>query len=160
MKSAFWERSQRDWMGSDLNFESISKVLDKFAVVTQPTFIYMTNLQNLSVEQLRKVVAIKEMIESLEAKLANIAGGRGPGRPRSLSALVPVVRRRRKMSAAAKARIAAGQRARWAKIKGTSPKAVTEVKTKRKVSAATKARLAAVARARWAKVKASGKSAL
>ena len=84
----------------------------------------------------------------------------GADAPAAIEAEAAPKRRRRKMSAAAKARIAAGQRARWAKIKGTSHKAVTEVKTKRKVSAATKARLAAVARARWAKVKASGKSAL
>jgi hypothetical protein len=117
----------------------------------------MTNLQNLTVEQLRKVVAIKEEIERLEAKLAKVGGGRGPGRPPG-SAAAPAVRRRRKMSAAAKARIAAGQRARWAKVKGL--KAGKQVKKKRKVNAATRARLAAVARARWAKVKASGKSAL
>jgi hypothetical protein len=120
----------------------------------------MINLQTLSVEQLRKVVAIKEMIESLEEKLANIVDGRGPGRPRGSSASLPLIRRRRKMSAEAKARIAAGQRARWARLKGGKSEAVIEVKAKRKVSAATKARLAAVARARWAKAKASGKSAL
>jgi hypothetical protein len=120
----------------------------------------MTNLQTLTVEQLRKVVAIKEEIERLESKLANIAGGRGPGRPRAIAARVPGIRRRRKMSAAAKARIAAGQRARWAKVKGRKAGPAKGIKKKRTVSAATKARLAAVARARWAKVKASGKSAL
>jgi hypothetical protein len=64
------------------------------------------------------------------------------------------------MSAAAKARIAAAQRARWAKVKGRAAAPEKEVKKKRRVSAATKARLAAIAKARWAKVKASGKSAL
>jgi hypothetical protein len=64
------------------------------------------------------------------------------------------------MSAAAKARIAAAQRARWAKVKGRAAAPKKEVKKKRKVSAATKARLAAIAKARWAKVKAAGKSAL
>jgi len=118
----------------------------------------MTNVQNLTVEQLRRVVAIKERIERLEAKLAKVGGGRGPGRPRGTAA--PVVHRRRKMSAAAKARIAAGQRARWAKVKGRDAAPDKIVKKKRKVDAATRARLAAVARARWAKVKAEGKSAL
>jgi hypothetical protein len=125
----------------------------------------MTNLQNLTVEQLRKVVAIKEEIERLEAQLAKVSGAKTPGRrgrPPG-SAAVPVVRRRRKMSAAAKARIAAAQRARWAKVKGrkgSKAAPAKKVKKKRKVNAATRARLAAIARARWAKVKASGKSTL
>ena len=113
----------------------------------------MTNLQQLTVKQLRKVVAIKERIEKLEAKLASITGD-------SASEAAPVSRGRRKMSAAAKARIAAAQRARWAKVRSVSGTAGKAVKKKRKVSAATKARLAAVAKARWAKVKASGKSSL
>jgi hypothetical protein len=115
----------------------------------------MTNLQNLTVKQLRKVVAIKERMERLEAKLASISGGNSAD-------AAPVVRRRRrrKMSPAARARIAAAQRARWAKVKGRATTPKKAVKKKRKVSAATKARLAAIAKARWAKVKASGKSAL
>ena len=64
------------------------------------------------------------------------------------------------MSAAAKARIAAAQRARWAKVRKNNGSPETKIKKKRKVNSATRARLAAVARARWAKAKASGKSAL
>jgi hypothetical protein len=124
----------------------------------------MINLQNLSVEQLRSVVAIKEQIERLEQALERIAGTRGPGRPRTNGFTLPSFGlKRRRLSADARARIAAGQRARWAKIKGNSsaaPAKASNGKPKRKVSAATKARLAAVARARWAKAKASGKSAL
>ena len=37
----------------------------------------MTNLQNLNVEQLRKVIAIKEEIERLTAELAKVGGRRG-----------------------------------------------------------------------------------
>jgi hypothetical protein len=114
----------------------------------------MTNLQHITVKQLRKVVAIKERIEKLEAKLAASTGG-------DESAAEPVVRRRRrKMSAAAKARIGAAQRARWARVKGRAGAPEKKAKGKRKVSPATKARLAAIAKARWARVKASGKSAL
>jgi hypothetical protein len=121
----------------------------------------MTNLQNLTVEQLRKVVAIKEEIERLEAQLANVGERRGPGRPPGVASVAaPVVRRRRKMSAAAKARIGAAQRARWAKVKTGNAAPVEKVKKKRKVNAATRARLAAIARARWARIKASGKSTL
>jgi hypothetical protein len=128
----------------------------------------MTNIQNLTSSQLRKVVAIKEQIEQLEGELAALAGGssapsaapatRGPGKIKA---------GRRKMSASAKARIGAAQRARWAKVRaaaGRSEKvSVTKAKTKgkrRKLSPAVRAKLAAIAKARWAKVKASGKSAL
>jgi hypothetical protein len=119
----------------------------------------MTNLQDLTVGHLRKVVAIKEEIERLEEKLAKLGSGRGPGRPPA-GAAPAGPRKRRKMSAAAKARIAAGQRARWAKVKGRKAAPGKAVKKKRKVNAATRARLAAIARARWARVKAAGKSAL
>ncbi|MGA2175382.1 MAG: hypothetical protein ABSH38_10410 [Verrucomicrobiota bacterium] len=114
----------------------------------------MTNLQNLTVDQLRKVVAIKEQIEDLESQLSAIAGGSSEAPVRA------VRRRRRRMSAAARARIGAAQRARWAKVKGRRKAAKAAKKAKRHVSAATRARLAAIAKARWAKVKASGKSTL
>ena len=93
-------------------------------------------------------------MEKLEAKLASISGD-------DASPAAPVGRRRRrKMSAAAKARIGAAQRKRWAKVKGRKAASKNTVKKKRKVSAATKSRLAAIAKARWARVKAAGKSAL
>jgi hypothetical protein len=61
---------------------------------------------------------------------------------------------KRKLSAAARERIAAAQRARWAKVKGTkaSPK-------KRAMSQAARKRIAAAQRARWAKVRAQQKKA-
>jgi hypothetical protein len=121
----------------------------------------MTNLQNLTVEQLRRVVAIKEQIGHLEAVLDKISrGGSRRGRPPADGVARLGRPRGRRLSAAAKARIAAGQRARWAKIKGRTAAPANGRKRKRRVSAATKARLAAVARARWAKAKAAGKSAL
>jgi hypothetical protein len=113
----------------------------------------MTTLQNLSVSQLRKLAAIKEKIERLEAKLGSLIGERA-GRP-------PAAPKRRVLSAVAKARIAAGQRRRWARLKGGAvSKAPAANGRRRKFSAATRARLAASAKARWAKVKAAGKSAL
>jgi hypothetical protein len=72
-----------------------------------------------------------------------------------------VAPKRRVMSAAGKARIAAGQRLRWAKSRASAASPAPAKKARRrKVSAATRARLAAAAKARWAKAKASGKSAL
>ena len=60
----------------------------------------------------------------------------------------------RKMSAAARARIAAAAKARWAKVKAAEPESAKP--KRRKMSAAARAKLAAAARARWAKVKAAG----
>jgi len=113
----------------------------------------MTTLQNLTVAKLRQVVAIKEQIERLKGQLESVAEGH--------SSNVSVTPKRRVMSAAAKARIAAGQRLRWAKFRRRAASPVPHKKARRrKVSAATRARLAEIAKARWAKVKASGKSAL
>ena len=62
--------------------------------------------------------------------------------------------KKRKMSAAGRAAIAAGARARWAKIKGAKVAAPATAR-KRKMSAAGRAAIAAGARARWAKIRAA-----
>jgi hypothetical protein len=60
-------------------------------------------------------------------------------------------RGRRTMSAAARARISAAQKARWAKAKGQK---VIPIKAgKRHISAAGLARIRAAQRARWAKLR-------
>ena len=66
---------------------------------------------NLTVAQLRSALAIKERIQKLERKLEAVIGGSGT------SAGGTVGRPRRKMSAEARAKIAAAQRARWARQK-------------------------------------------
>ena len=63
----------------------------------------------------------------------------------------------RKLSASARARIAAAQRARWAKFRGTAK--ASPVRGKRTLSAAARKKIAAAQRARWAKVKAAKKTA-
>jgi hypothetical protein len=67
-----------------------------------------------------------------------------------------VRRGRRRMSAEARARIAAAQRARWAKTKGeTEPsKVATAPKRKRHVSKEGRARIIAATKTRWARVRA------
>jgi len=67
----------------------------------------------------------------------------------------------RKLSAAARARIAAAQRARWAKVRANAgaEKKVVPVRGKRTLSAAARKKIAAAQRARWAKVKAQKKTA-
>jgi len=66
---------------------------------------------------------------------------------------------RRKISAAGRARIAAAQRARWAKVRGTGKlkQNVVTMPKKKTMSAAARRKIAAAQRARWAKVKAAQK---
>jgi hypothetical protein len=108
----------------------------------------MTQLQSLTVEQLRKLIAIKEQIESLQGEIESITGDGSPA-PRQ-------PRRAGKMSRSEAARIAVA--ARWAKVRAA--KAESAPRQRRKMSAATKAKMAAAAKARWAKAKAHGKSRL
>jgi hypothetical protein len=65
----------------------------------------------------------------------------------------------RRLSKSARARIAAAQRARWAKFRknaGTQAK-VVPIRGKRALSAAARRKIAAAQRARWARVKAGKK---
>ncbi|MFZ1087234.1 MAG: hypothetical protein WAN35_19910 [Terracidiphilus sp.] len=101
-------------------------------------------LSSLTVTQLRRAADIKEKIEALNEEMASILDA-----PDSVPAKAP---KKRKMSAAGRAKIAAGQKARWAKVKGAKPAAKAPAK-KRKMSAAAKAKISAAAKARWAKVK-------
>jgi hypothetical protein len=59
------------------------------------------------------------------------------------------------MSASARARIAAAQKARWAKVKGNGGSG-----PRRRMSSAARAKIAAAAKARWAKAKAAGRKSL
>jgi hypothetical protein len=69
-------------------------------------------------------------------------------------------RTRGTISSAGRARIAAAQKARWAKVKAKSAKpSVITMPKKRTLSAAARRKIAAAQRARWAKVKAAKKSA-
>jgi hypothetical protein len=107
-------------------------------------------MTHLSARQLRRAADIKDKIESLQKELTRLLGSTdGPAAPR----------KRRKMSAAARAKIAAAQKARWAKQRGgKAPKLAG--KPRRKVSAAARKRLAQLAKGRWAKAKAAGRKTL
>lgn len=65
----------------------------------------------------------------------------------------------RRLSAAARARIAAAQRARWARVKSSQKQNVVTMPKKRTMSSAARKRIAAAQRARWAKLRAAKKSA-
>jgi len=69
----------------------------------------MKTLMELTSAQLKRGAAIKEEIASLEEELAGILGA-----PASVS---KPVKKKRGMSAAGRARVAAAQKARWAKIR-------------------------------------------
>ncbi|MCE0496438.1 MAG: hypothetical protein LV481_00640 [Methylacidiphilales bacterium] len=100
---------------------------------------------NLSIEQLKQAISIKEEIATLEQKLASFINGKSL--QEAAAVVVPAKRGRKKMSPEAKARIAAAATARWAKIKGTP--VASPVTKKRTFSPEHRAKLIAAAKARW-----------
>jgi len=104
----------------------------------------MNELLNLSTAKLRRIIALKQQIEKLSAQLQSIAGGSATpaGRP---------PKKKWTMSASARAKIGAAQKARWAKVNAVA----TPAKKKRTMSAAGRAKVAAAQRARWAKIHAA-----
>jgi len=114
-------------------------------------------LENLSSKQLNRAAQLKEKIETLESELQALLGGSAPA-----TSTAGQRSGTRTISAAGKARIAAAQRARWAKARGSNGTASTSSapKGRRRMSPAARAKLAKAARARWAKAKAAGKSSL
>ena len=110
-----------------------------------------------SAQQLRKAADLAEKIATLKIELDlilktfNCNAGTAP---------IFSARKKRGMSAAGKAKIAAAQKTRWAKV--TAAKGVTHDATKvsanfgkkRKLSAAVKAKMSAAKKAYWANKKA------
>jgi hypothetical protein len=66
---------------------------------------------------------------------------------------------RSRLSPAARARIAAAQRARWAKVRANGGQKKVVTMPKKAISAATRRKIAAAQKARWEKVRAQKKSA-
>jgi hypothetical protein len=106
------------------------------------------------------LVGYEAQIEKINAAIREIQaqlGHRGPGRPRATADEAPPSKRT--MSAAARSRIAAAQRKRWAALKKSQSqgKGVAAPK-KRKLSAAGRRAIIEATRKRWAAVrKAAGK---
>ena len=117
----------------------------------------MSSIINLSAHQLRHAADLKEKIATLEKELSQLFGS--PSAP----AVTDAPTKKRGMSAAARAKISAAVKARWAKVKAGKPSAnsskpvVATPAKKRKMSAAAKAKISAAAKARWAKIKAAKK---
>jgi len=97
--------------------------------------------------QKQRASAQKE-VDQIERALAAVQGLSGAS-----SGVARRGKKRRKMSASARAKIAAAQKKRWAKQKIKAKPA----KKKRKMSAAGRAAIRAAQKARWAKIKAAKK---
>ena len=110
----------------------------------------MSILSSLTPTQLRQAADLKEKIGTLQNELAVILG--------SAPDAAPEPKTTSKMSARTRAKMAAAQKARWAKVK--VPKPAPAATQKRIVSAAVRAKMAAAAKARWATAKAAGMTTL
>ena len=108
------------------------------------------NITELSPSQFRQAANLKERIEGLQKELSAIMGGEIPIPKNSKPA------KRGKMSAAGKAKIAAAQKLRWAKVRAAEGKSAAPKPAKKKftMSAAAKAKISAAAKLRWAKIRA------
>src|ERR1039458_6720674 len=118
------------------------------------------------------VAQLREEASRIENAIAALLGlgsqsaRRGPGRPAGSKNAAAVSKpKRRTMSASARAKISAAQKARWAKRKGksapTKPAAPAKKTTARKpMSPAAKKKLSMLAKARWAAAKKAGENAL
>jgi hypothetical protein len=91
-------------------------------------------------EQRTDLVNQLRHVEAALSVLGKLDGGRFYTQPRS-----------RKVSAAARARISASQKARWARTRGQ--KVVSIAPKRRHISAAGLANIRAAQRARWAKIR-------
>jgi len=89
-----------------------------------------------------RIESVQAKLDSLTSKLTDVLGGGDVTSSISGNGI----------SAAGRARIAAAQKARWAKVKGKTGK--------RTMSASARAKIAKAAKARWAKAKAAGKNRL
>ncbi len=131
------------------------------------------------IETLEKALHIRKQIEALKSSLAAFYGDGARRLTRGTAAPVAHVAKRRgrppknvsvvtvpakvdgrkgKRSAAARARMAAAQKARWAKKRGVAtsiatPTIKSPTKKRRTMSPEGRARIAAAQKARWAKVK-------
>ena len=114
----------------------------------------MNEFIHLTPKHLRRAANLKERIDKLEGKLNDILGAPAQDGNGAASA------KKWKFSPAARARMRAAQKARWAKIKGTAVSAKSGRKPRRKMSGAARAKMAASARARWKAAKAAGKTTL
>ena len=95
----------------------------------------MSSIANLSVQQLRQAADLKEKITALENELSQLLGS--SSKAVAAPSAVKSPKKNGGMSAAGKAKIAAAQKARWAKINATKS-AVKPAATPAKVAVTAK----------------------
>ena len=83
----------------------------------QPQFHNMKLLKDYSTAELRQIISVKEQIEKLQNELEALGNAAGNG-----AVEAPLTRGPRRMSAAARRKIALAQKARWARIKAAKRK--------------------------------------
>jgi len=118
-----------------------------------------TSFFDLPIATIEKALGIRKQIEALQASLNSILGGvKESATPASLAVTTKKVDGRKgKRSPAARAKMAAAQKARWAKKTGSSTKpapaesVVKGARKKRTMSPEGRARIVAALKARWAK---------
>jgi len=128
----------------------------------------------ISIDQLKRAIIVAEQIEKLEAELSQILGG-SASISSSTTTIAPTPAkdpRKGKRSAAVRARMAAAQKARYAKakaptaaviekiakIEANAPKAEKPKKKKGGMSTAGRAAIIAAQKKRWAAIKAAKKA--
>ena len=109
------------------------------------------NLFDLTPQQLKRAASLKERIDGLHRQLRGILGAQPTSRAAPTG--------NRTMSPSVKKKIAATQRARWAKVRSSKPTTVSARPAAKKtiISTATRAKLSAKLKAYWAAKKKSGK---
>lgn len=138
----------------------------------------MSNPSTPSVEQLKRAIELAEQIDRLQNELETLLGGGNRTQSQNRTASAPKSAStksrggRRSVSPEARERIAAAQRARWARLRGdssadtagkTQSKPAARAKSggrgaqkgRRSVSAEGRAKMAEAARKRWAAKKAA-----
>ena len=119
-----------------------------------------------TLDQLKRGLEISQQIAALETELAGILGNhsapaaKAPPASKTTAKATPVQKKKGGMSAAGKARVAAAQKARWAKIKAAkapvaskAPAKADAPAKKRTMSQEARAKIAAAVKARWAALK-------
>ena len=110
--------------------------------------LYMSTFTSILSELEQERVLLTNQLAALGNALAALNG------PTSNGATRPM-----RLSTAARARIAAAQRARWAKVNGKKVVSITAGKKKPKMSASGLSRIRAAQKKRWAKWRKQKKSA-
>ena len=105
----------------------------------------MIDITQVSVQQLKRAAAIKERIEALENELTSLFNASSSSRRNSDSTTASALPKRRKVSAAARAKMAKAQKARWAKVKGNAPVSQPTGKRKYTKRSVAQARIATTA---------------